>query len=352
MAFQHAVAGSVAVNEELPTDGLLGEDSFTTSEQWTRNEFGGAPLGDQRLSARLVKSVDLLASIPGQPITGNPNRDRAAVKGYYRLIEQPEESAVSPENILASHRSRTVQRMRDQDTVLCIQDGTDLSFATRPACRDLEVIGRNQTSAQTLGMHLHLTLATTGEGLPLGILRCGFNPPQEDATANTGDETKPATRSQRWIQGMQDVAATARQLTGRARVISVMDREADVFELFDEQRRNPRIDVLVRAKHDRVLNKGEPKLFATLRNAPPDGQITIEVERLSERRKSSRKKARPARSKRTVNAELHFASCTLPSTLPDVLPVTFQRSALISVMHLVYSVRYAGWFPPFCFADA
>ena len=33
------------------------------SEQWTRNEFGGAPLGDQRLSARLVKSVDLLASI-------------------------------------------------------------------------------------------------------------------------------------------------------------------------------------------------------------------------------------------------------------------------------------------------
>ena len=111
-------------------------------------------------------SVDLLASIPGQPITGNPEGNSTAVKGYYRMIDQPEESAVTPKNILAPHRARTVQRMRDQGTVLCIQDGTDLNFATRPACGGLEIIGHNQTSAKTRGLHLHLTLATTGEGLP------------------------------------------------------------------------------------------------------------------------------------------------------------------------------------------
>ena len=65
-----------------PADGL-------DSGAWTVNEFGGAPLGDQRLSARLVKSAGLLASLPGEAVTANASHDRAAVKGYYRLIDQP-----------------------------------------------------------------------------------------------------------------------------------------------------------------------------------------------------------------------------------------------------------------------
>ena len=94
-----------------PADGL-------DSGAWTVNEFGGAPLGDQRLSARLVKSAGLLASLPGEALTANASHDRAAVKGYYRLIDQPVSSAVTPGNILAPHRARTLQRMRGQDTVL------------------------------------------------------------------------------------------------------------------------------------------------------------------------------------------------------------------------------------------
>jgi len=33
-----------------------------------------------------------------------------------------------------------------------------------------------------------------------------------------------------------------------------MDREADFFELFDEQRQGGRVDLLVRAKHDRATS--------------------------------------------------------------------------------------------------
>ena len=73
-----------------------------------------------------------------------------------------------------------------------------------------------------------------------------------------------------------------------------MDREADFFELFDEQRRvGGAVDVLVRAKHDRRLGEGVSKLFATLRNAPADGHVEIEMNRLSERRKSSRNRPAP-----------------------------------------------------------
>ena len=46
------------------------------SAQWAENEFGGAPLGDKRLSARPVRSATLLASCPGRAFTGAPDRIR------------------------------------------------------------------------------------------------------------------------------------------------------------------------------------------------------------------------------------------------------------------------------------
>ena len=39
------------------------------------------------------------------------------VKGHYRLIDQPADSEVSVEHILAPHRERTLQRMGSEDTV-------------------------------------------------------------------------------------------------------------------------------------------------------------------------------------------------------------------------------------------
>lgn len=35
------------------------------------------------------------------------------------------------------------------------------------------------------------------------------------------------------------------------RIVSMMDREADFFELFDEWRQNPSIELLVRAMYNR-----------------------------------------------------------------------------------------------------
>ena len=325
------VARVEAAPSRSPGEGL-------DSAQWAHNELGGAPLGDKRLSARLVRSAALLASCPGHAFTGAP--DRAAMKGYYRLIDHPDESQVTPEHIVAPHRARTIERMRAHDTVLCIQDGTDLSFATRPGCEGLSIIGRNQTTAKTLGLHLHLTLAVSGAGLPLGVLRCGFDepPPPDEASPEQGpgeDDEEPsgntdatqetddaARKTRRWLDGLHDVAETACELPRNTRVISVMDREADFFELFDAQRHIATVDVLVRAKHDRRLGQGLPKLFDALRNAPADGQVEIEIARVSARPKASRKQARPARSARVARAEVRYRELSLPSTLEGLAPVT------------------------------
>ena len=184
---------------------------------------------------------------PCQP--GSRDGDAAAVNGFYRLIEHPDDSPVTVEAILTPHRERTLQRMRSQDTVLCIQDGTDLNFATRPGCSGLEVIGRNQTGTGTLGLYLHATLAVSGRGLPLGVLRCGFDNAVEVRTNDPNRNRRKKT--QRWIDGFDDTVKLARELTRSTRVISVCDREGDFFELFDKQRSEGRVELLVRAKHDR-----------------------------------------------------------------------------------------------------
>ena len=218
------------------------------------------------------------------------------------------------------------------------RDGLELRDA--PGCEGLSIIGRNQTTAKALGLHLHLTLAVSGAGLPLGVLRCGFDepPPPDEASPEQGpgeDDEEPsgntdatqqrddsAHKTRRWLDGLHDVAEAASPLPRTIRVISVMDREADFFELFDAQRRIARVDILVRAKHNRRLGEGVEKLFDALRNAPADGHVEIDIARVSERPKSSGKPARPARTARIARAEVHYRELSLPSTLEGLAPVT------------------------------
>ena len=129
----------------------------------------------------------------------------------------------------------------------------------RRCCDGLQVIGKNQTGAKSLGLHMHATLAVTDTGLPLGVLRLGFYPAK-----NRSAVAEARRKTRRWLDGFADIGRAEREVGGKTRVISVSDREADCFELFDAQRRRARVELLVRARHDRVLGERQPKLFPTM----------------------------------------------------------------------------------------
>ena len=109
------------------------------------------------------------------------------VMGYYRMIDQPADSEVTPENILAPHRARTLRRMQGKEVVLCLQDGTDLNFAEHEGCRGLGLIRKNQSGSGTLGLHMHSTLVVDGEGVPLGVPQIQYEAPEAG-----GPKRKPA----------------------------------------------------------------------------------------------------------------------------------------------------------------
>ena len=303
---------------------------------WAAQEFGDAPLGDARLSRRLVICAALSASAPGSPFPSVTDSSPALAKAYSRLLDKPPDSPVTPANILAPHRARTLRRMRAERTVLCIQDGSDLNFAERPGCVGLGLIGKNRGSKGTPGLHMHSTLAVNGRGVPLGVPLIQF-----DAPDGTPEKDKPPARrkTQRWVRGLRDCARIAEWLDG-TRPVSVMDREADFFELFDACRELGTVDLLVRAKHNRRLAPRAPKLFDGLRQAPAQARRKIAVARSSERRSTRRQKASKLRPKRTADVTLRWRSLRLPP--PAKGPSKGRPPVNMSVVHVWEEAAPAG----------
>jgi len=279
-----------------PADGL--ED-----ETWAEKEFGGSPLGDARLSKRLVKAAEAKADEPWRAFCGVAQGDWAAVKGYYRLIDAPDESAVTMANILRPHRERTLRRMRGQRTVLCIQDGSDLDYNGLAECEGLGEIGANQTGAKSRGLHLHSTFAVASNGLPLGVLfaQC-LAPESKSPDEDRHSYAIPIEEKKNfvWIEHHRDMVEIAAELP-HTQLIDVCDREADFFELFDEQRKNPRVELLVRAHYNRTITEEPFKLFEAVRQTPVQSRVRVHIPRQSARPKRSKQQQRPKRPGRTTD---------------------------------------------------
>lgn len=294
---------------------------------WAAQEFGGADLGDKRTNERLIEFAGTLANKPGRAFCGAAQGDKSAIKSYYRMIEQPDDSQLSMEAILAPHHLRTVQRMKAQSTVLCIQDGTDVNYSGLVQCDGLGVIGSNQTGAQSGGLHLHSTLVLTTQGLPLGVLAAQCSAPQPRAKDDVRAPSAIPIEEKKtfaWVKGLRECNEVAAELPDTRQVI-VMDREADFYELFDEQRRSRRVQLLVRAKHDRATAE-DFNLFESVRRGPVQSQLQIHVPRQSSRAKKSKQKARVGHKQRTAQVELRWREVEFlpPSKHPDKKALTLR----------------------------
>src|SRR5882762_3408808 len=122
----------------------------------------------------------------------------------------------------------------------------------------------------------------------------------------------PLTESYRWIQGFAQAMEIAALLPD-TQVISVADREADMFELFDFRRRQSgrKAHLLIRAKTDRCLEETERKLFAELAAAPLAQTVSITVPRQREHLSKPSAPGRPGLPVREAQVEVRFKQVTL-----------------------------------------
>jgi hypothetical protein len=276
---------------------------------WAEEEFGGARLGDARLGQRLLT---LARDLYAQPEASLPQacQTRAKTKAAYRFLAHRE---TSMDALLQPHFEATRQRVAAEKLVLAVQDTTSLNYTPHRTTDDLGPIGTQAEGA--LGLWLHSTLAFNGEGTPLGLLdvqcwaRDGRQFGKHHQRKKRSIEEK---ESAKWLKGFRALAEVQRGTPG-TRLVSVGDREADIYELFQEalaEAQGP--GLLVRAEQDRLLAEGQEHLWPWLEQQTAAGVQEIRVPR------------RGAQRARVARLEVRWAQVTLrpPRSKPQLPPLT------------------------------
>ena len=342
-------------------------DSGLESGQWATQEFGGTDLGDKRLTDQLIKIAENKGKQPGASYAGASQGNRHELKSYYRLINN-ERDEMSADAILNGHREQTICRMKNEKTVLVVQDTMDLNFASRLHCEGLGTIGKNQTGTESKGLKMHSALALNTNGLPLGVLRVETYTPKADGEkTNRNNIPIEDKESYRWLKTHQDMVSVAEEIP-ETHVVCIGDRESDIFELFDQRRnRSGRVDILVRAQHNRCLDDQENKLFEHLTDGEADGVTSIAVPRQRETKGKPSKVGRKSLPARTARVELRFQQVTIlpPRTVllkqkkpiqifavhlweksapPDATPIKWILLTTIEVHSVKQALKCVRWY--------
>lgn len=166
-------------------------------------------------------------------------------------------------------REATLKRLKqaESEVILAVEDTTSFNFTHHPATTGLGVIENNRST----GFYAHTTLAVSETGVPLGLFSQEVWRRDKSAPKVPDAHKKlPITQkeSMKWLTGLYKTQASPCQ------VIVIGDREADVYELFQEAK-NTDTDLIIRAKSNRCL-MSEGKLFEAL--DPQEFVATFEVE--------------------------------------------------------------------------
>jgi hypothetical protein len=254
--------------------------SLAIPADWAEEEFGGCDLPDARLQTRLLSLARDFYARP-QANVAQACASRAKTKAAYRFMDH-EQTTI--DTLLHPHFLATEVRVRTEAIVLAVQDTTSLNYTAHAATEGMGPIGSTANGPQ--GLHLHSTLAFSTQGTPLGFLdvQCWSRDP-----ADFGKKAKrhrvpiEEKESFKWLKSFRAVAAVQARCPDTT-LVSVGDREADLYELFEEAIAHPGgPKLLVRAEHNRQLQDEQQRLWETMQSRPADGIQVLQVPRQGSR---------------------------------------------------------------------
>lgn len=269
---------------ELKKGFCQGKSPEPEKSDWVEDEFQFAQLPNLSRKKRLLSLTRLFYGQPTEniPAACGGIKAKAEVKGAYRFLG---DERINMRTLLESHYKRTVQRADEHEIVLAVQDSTSLNYKSHPATKGL---GCLSTGKGDQGLMVHDTLALTPDGLPLGLLDIQVWSRSPEEYGKKKDKKKlpiEEKESYKWLKSFQAVEKLTAQ-TRQTTWISVGDREADIYELF-ELANASQTHLLVRSIQNRKT-KEEKLLWDLLEQETPLGEIKVHVP------KGNKRKARDA----------------------------------------------------------
>jgi hypothetical protein len=129
-----------------------------------------------------------------------------------------------------------------------------------------------------MGLKVHSTLVASIKGVPLGLVDQQV---WARAPENKGIAKQRRTReikdkeSQRWLDANSKTEIVIPQ---EIEVVTITDREGDIFDLFAQQRRE-NSHLLIRATHNRKVNHQTKYLHEAIGQIQPCGFLTVDIQR-------------------------------------------------------------------------
>jgi hypothetical protein len=255
------------------------------SSAWVDSELQHTAFCDKRLNTRLLLIAKQLASQFGKNVASSFSSWKDT-KAAYRFFSN---AKVTIKDLLFSHTTETLTRVRAHDRVLFIQDTTYIDYKNRPKTEGLDLTnGNKKNSEDTTGLMLHNTLALSIEGIPLGLINQSYiDRKQLQEGTRKGKRHRrhlnnnvSEKESQRWITEVEESQSLD---VGNTEVIHIADRECDFYEFFRDASALG-AHVLIRAARNRSINKDnrrakpEAHLFDYLKNKRAQGKITINLQ--------------------------------------------------------------------------
>ncbi|WP_305816517.1 IS4 family transposase [Photobacterium leiognathi] len=262
---------------------------------WAQKQLGQADLNDPRRTQRLVALATSLAEQPGVPISKliiSP----ADMEGAYRFIRNDQ---IKAEDIEEAGFYVTAQEAFEQQTLLALEDTTSLSYSHHSI---QDTLGHSNQGNRHRAMFVHSTLLFAPEThTVVGLIE------QQRWTRDIekrGQRHQHATRpykekeSYKWEQASRHVAERLGEKMSE--VISVCDREADLFEYLtykhEQQQR-----FIVRSMQSRCIEEHDNRLNDYASKLLSAGSKELKIPQ------------KGGRKSRTAHLDIKYAPVTLKS---------------------------------------
>ena len=320
-------------------------------QSWASEELKYAALPDKRLNQRLIKIVENLAQQPNASIP-QASDDWAGTKATYNFWKS---ERVDAGEIIEAHQKQTAQRASKEEIILAIQDTSDFNFTHHS--RKTEEQGFGMTCAQKYvrGLKVHSLMASTTQGVPLGILEQQIWTRPLKTKKKKNQKTRQSIlnkESKRWLTGLVSAELA---IPATTTVVTVTDREGDIYDLF-ALKRESNSELLIRAKHNRRVNHELKFVQVAIAKTPSVGQLEIVVPRRDEKQS------------RTANLTIRYASFDFPPPInraksfqhqsvnlnvisalednpkPETKPIQWLLLTTLEIQSFESAVHYLRWY--------
>jgi hypothetical protein len=244
-------------------------------------EFNYMKIGTLHNKKRVLKVLSNMIKNPGKSILSQSS-SRSEAKAAYQFLNNDN---LNMGELSQMHHFKTIERIVDNDSpILVIQDTCYVNYQSHAK------EGLGKMSDKSKGVKLHSSIATTLDGLNLGVLHqkslsMDISESEDEPLSDYELKKRPIEEkeSYRWIESFKESMIL---MPDDIDITVISDREGDIYEYMSAVHSNKRY-FLTRIAQNRMTEDNQ-KILDAIKKVKCEGEVIVKVPRNSNQKLQKR----------------------------------------------------------------